>query len=305
MWRTIEGLVSSNRYDLIHFFGGIQVYEFRRLIGRLPSIITPYESFGLFLEREIAQATSWLHGLRLKSTLAVTRRYERRIYEQFGCVTLVAPKDAEYLQALNPRLPTVVIPNGVDLEYFRPAYAGGGNGAITFLGHFEYDPNVSAALSLITEVLPRVQAHVPKASVRIIGAGPPASLAALARQDVEVTGWVEDVRPLLGQAACMVVPLFRGAGIRNKILEAMAVGLPVVSTPLGCEGIEATPGSDILLGKDPDELAAAIVRLLLDESLRLHLSKAGRQLVERLYSWNSVGAKYENLYHQLVSRGAG
>lgn len=303
MWRAIEGLISTGRCDLIHFFGGIQLYEFRRLCGRLPSLITPYESFGLFLEREIAQTTSMLRRLRLRAALAVTRRYETRIYEQFGCVTFVSPKDAEYLQALNPGLPTAVIPNGVDLRYFRPSYTGGGDGVVAFLGNFEYGPNVAAAVSLITEVLPRVQARVPRASARIVGAGPPASLTTLARQDVEVTGWVEDVRPRLEQAACMVVPLFRGAGMRNKILEAMAIGLPVVSTPLGCDGIEVTPGEDILLGEDLDELAALVVRLLQEETLRLRLSAGGRQLVERLYSWNSVGARYENLYHQLVSRG--
>jgi glycosyltransferase involved in cell wall biosynthesis len=301
MWRTIERLLSTRRYDLVHYFGGIQVYEFQNVSNRLPCIITPYESFALFLEREVLAATEWLKRLRLKTTLRVTRRYERRIYEQFDRVVLVSRTDADYLEALNPRLPTAVIPNGVDLQYFSPVNTGCNDGTLVFLGNYEYGPNLAAAVSLITDILPRVQAQMPKACVRIIGANPPASLLALARRDVDVTGWVADLRIPLAQAACMVVPLFRGAGIRNKILEAMAVGLPVVSTPCGCEGIEVTPGEDVLLGKDPEELALRAVQLLQQEALRVRLSKGGRRLVERLYSWRSVGDRYETLYHQVTA----
>lgn len=303
MWRAIEGLLSTRRYDLVHFFGGIQVYEFRNLSKHLPSIITPYESFALYLEREIAHASGALERLRLKITLELTRRYERRMYATFARVVVVSSKDAEYLRALNPRLPTVVIPNGVDLDYFSPQNPGCNDGPLIFLGNYQYGPNLTAAVSLITDILPLVQAHVPNASVRIIGANPPDTLKALARPDVVVTGWVSDVRPHLTQAACLVVPLFRGAGIRNKILEAMAIGLPVVSTPLGCEGIVARPGEDILLGNDREELALRVVQLLEDEALRIRISKGGRRLVERLYSWKDIGAQYETLYHQLPPKG--
>jgi glycosyltransferase involved in cell wall biosynthesis len=301
MWRTLEGLLSTRRYHLVHFFGGIQVYEFQKLANHLPGIITPYESFALFLEREVAAATGPLERLRLKTILRVTRRYEKTIYARFDRVVLVSDKDAEYLQALNPRLRTVVIPNGVDLEYFKPRDVSTSDSTLVFLGNYEYGPNVSAAIRLITDILPRVQTHVPKASVKIIGAGPPADLLALRNRDVQVLGWVADVRPHLGPAACLVVPLSRGAGIRNKILEAMASGLPVVSTPLGSEGIDAQPGESILLGKDPDQLARQVIRLLTDESVRVRLSKEGRRLVERLYGWKRVGDDYESLYHQLTT----
>ncbi len=303
MWRAIERLLSTRRYDIVHFFGGIQVYEFRSLSSRLPSIITPYESFGLFLERETAQARGAFERLQLRATLEVTRRYERRIYEGFDRVVLVSCKDADYLRALNPRLAIAVIPNGVDLEYFKPQGPGANDGPLVFLGNYDYGPNLAAAVSLISDILPRVQTRVPGASVRIIGANPSAALKALARRGVEVTGWVADVRAPLAQAACLVVPLFRGAGIRNKILEAMATGLPVVSTPLGCEGIDVTPGEDVVLGNDPDELASRVVQLLQNDALRIRLSKGGRRLVERLYSWRKVGAEYETLYHQLSVEG--
>ncbi len=303
MWRAVERLLSTRRYDLIHFFGGIQVYEFQDVCKHLPCIITPYESFALFLEREIRAATGLLERLRLKTMLRVTRRYEKRIYERFERVVLVSANDAEYLRALNPRLPTVVIPNGVDLEYFKAGDVSPNNTTLVFLGNFEYGPNVTAAVSLITDVLPRVRAQAPKASVKIIGADPPAALLALQSENVYVTGWVADVRPHLAQAACLVVPLFRGAGIRNKILEAMAIGLPVVSTPLGCEGIGVEAGENILLGKDAEELAAQVVQVLKDEAIRIRLSKGGRRHVERLYSWKKVGDSYESLYHQVTSPG--
>ncbi len=303
MWRAVDRLLSTRRYDLIHFFGGIQVYEFQNLGNHLPRIITPYESFALFLERELLAASGLLERLRLKIMLRVTRHYEKRIYKRFDRVVLVSGNDAAYLQALNPRLPTVVIPNGVDLEHFKTGDVSSDNATLVLLGNYEYGPNVSAAVSLITDILPRVHRQVPKASVRIIGANPPAVLLALKRPDVEVTGWVADIRPHLAQAACLVVPLFRGTGIRNKILEAMASGLPVVSTPLGAEGIDAAPDESILLGKDPEELAARIIRLLEDESIRVRLSRGGRGLVEQYYGWKKVGDLYESLYHQVTALG--
>jgi glycosyltransferase involved in cell wall biosynthesis len=141
---------------------------------------------------------------------------------------------------------------------------------------------------------------VPGARASIVGPGAPAPLRALAGRDVEITGWVDDVRPALARATCLVAPIRQGAGMRNKLLEALAAGVPVVATPLACDGIAVTPGEDALLGTTPGDLAAAAVRVIRDAGLRARLAHGGRRLVEEAYTWGHVAAAYEALYAEVA-----
>jgi glycosyltransferase involved in cell wall biosynthesis len=145
-----------------------------------------------------------------------------------------------------------------------------------------------------------VRAAIPEARAVLVGANPTPALQALAGPGVEVTGWVPDVRPHLRSASCMVAPITQGAGLRNKLLEAMAAGIPVVSTPLGCEGLAVTVGENILLGRDSRELAVQTIRVLRDPPLRSRIGAGGRALVERLYTWERVAGLYEALYESLT-----
>jgi glycosyltransferase involved in cell wall biosynthesis len=134
-----------------------------------------------------------------------------------------------------------------------------------------------------------------------VGADPVREVMALAGSGVEITGWVPDVRPHLARATCLVAPIRQGTGMRFKILEAMAVGLPVVTTPLGCEGIAAAPGEDVLLGQDAAELAAAALRLMRDAPLRRKIAGRARELVRRRYTWERVVDQYEALYADVLA----
>jgi glycosyltransferase involved in cell wall biosynthesis len=135
--------------------------------------------------------------------------------------------------------------------------------------------------------------------VKIIGPHPPAALTSRTSEGVEVTGYVRDVRPLLASAAAFVAPITFGSGIRNKILEAMAMGLPVVATPMACEGIQVEAGQNVLLGRDSAELAAAAIRVLRDDGLRRRIAKGSIQLMRRQYNWRHVAAQYEQIYDQI------
>ncbi len=167
------------------------------------------------------------------------------------------------------------------------------------VGNYDYRPNADAAIVLITRILPLVRAQIPDVTVEIVGPNPPAALISLAGEGVEVTGYVSDVRTYLAKAGCCVAPLTLGSGIQNKILEAMAMGVPVITTPVGCEAIAARPGENILVGTDPTELAECAIKLLQNEAMRTQLSEAGRQLVQRAHSWSSAAAQYEALYNEV------
>jgi glycosyltransferase involved in cell wall biosynthesis len=299
MWNAIERQMTLHTYDIAHVFGGIQVYEFRHAVARLPNIIVPYESHSLFLENALRGTRSPRERLRLRASLALTRRYERIMYRGFERVVVLAASDQRTLNALDPSLPVAVIPLGVNLVDAprRPV----GSHEIVFVGNFAYAPNVMAALSLANDVLPRVLASIPDARLALVGADPPSEVAALASNCVEVTGLVPDVQPYLGRAQAFVAPIGAGAGAKNKILEALAAGLPVVTTPLGCEGFAVNAGEHLLIGTTAAEIADATVRILRDSSLADRLGAAGRQLVRARYTWPDIVARYEMLYEDVIA----
>jgi glycosyltransferase involved in cell wall biosynthesis len=301
MWETIERTLTAKHYDVVHFFGGFQVYEYRKAVRDLPNIIVPYDSYALFMRRAISRPTGGLDWFRLQAASLLAHQYERTIYAAFDRTILVSAKDEEYLHHLSPDLNTRVIPSGVDSQYFKPANSIVRTPTLVFVGNYDYPPNTAAVGMLVNAILPRVKLEIPEARATLVGPNPPPWLTALAGDAVEVTGYVQDVRPYLARAACFVAPLTLGSGMRNKILEAMAMGLPVVSTPIGCEGIAVTDGQDVLLGQSPEELARAAISVLQDRGLWEQIAQGGLQLVRQRYNWHKVGAQYEKLYHEVIA----
>ncbi len=303
MWRAIEDKLATNSYDAIHLFGGIQVYEFYHALGGRKDIITPYESFSLYLGRVI-ENTDMRKGLRPSPTNImnrvqhqIARRFESFMFTPYRDTVVVSERDREELIAINPDLKVTVIPNGVNTYEFRPRPVHR-IPALLFVGNYEYAPNVDAALRLASKIFPAVQKRVAEAHLWLVGNAPPPELTALASDKIRVTGRVPDVRPYLARASAFVSPLHLGAGIKNKVLEALAMGCPVVATPISLDGIAVTNGHDALAA-DGSEMVEAIVRLLQDDKLRATLSTNGRKLIESRYSWDHVAQQYEHLYKNL------
>jgi glycosyltransferase involved in cell wall biosynthesis len=338
MWRAIEDRIGKGDlagrpytppYDVVHLFGGVHVYEFRHALGDIPAIIVPYESYSLYLRRAVEalnphpqpfprtqgkgetrtdspSPSQWRGGwgMRLRTSLQlhVARQFERWMFAPYRRVVVVSPQDRDELLALNPELKVSIIPNGVDLSYFHLQNDRREPASLLFVGNYEYAPNVDAALRLATEILPRVRAHVPNAHLWLVGHAPPPAVQALSGEAVTVTGSVPDVRPYLARATVFVSPLRLGAGIKNKVLEALAMGCPVVATPLSVDGIDARHERDVLVA-DADALADSVVRVLKDADLQRRLSANGRQLIEARYSWSRVVTRYEELYEAVCHVG--
>jgi glycosyltransferase involved in cell wall biosynthesis len=231
--------------------------------------------------------------------LFAARAYERFMFAPYRRTVVVSEADRDELRALNPALNVTVIPNGVDLRQFTPDNREAREPyTLLFTGNYEYAPNVDAALRLGREVLPAVRAHLPAARLWLVGNAPPPELLALADEAITVTGRVPDVRPYLARAAVFVSALRFGAGIKNKVLEAMAMGCPVVATPLSVDGIAARDGHEAVIAP-LEGIAPAVVRLLGDAPLRETLAVNGRALIEARYSWGRVAAMYETLYEEI------
>jgi len=164
----------------------------------------------------------------------------------------------------------------------------------------DYRPNLDAALFLVDEVLPLVRETHPDARVTIVGRSDPAELKQVQRPNVEATGEVPDVRPYLERAAVVAVPIRAGSGTRFKVVEGLAVGAPMVSTIVGCEGIGVEDGEHLLVADTAEDFADAIVRLFDDTDLGRTLGDAGRQFVVDEYSWERAGARLGSLYERIV-----
>ncbi len=295
MWRAIEQRLDAEQYDVVQVFGGIHVYEYFHALRGLPAVITPYESFSLYLRRAFVRADSVRQRTSLFAQVQLSRTYERFMFRPYARTVVVAEPDRAELRALNPALAVDVIPNGVDLDEFRIKPMQRLPDTLLFTGNYEYAPNVDAALRLATGILPLVQERIPGVKLWLVGNAPPPELQALASDTIKVTGRVPDMKPYLGRATAFVSPLRLGAGIKNKVLEALALGCPLVATPISVDGIAVEDGRDALIADD-ETLADAVVRLLHDPALQTALSTNGRKLIEARYSWARVAALYEALY---------
>ncbi len=306
MWELIESQLHHRRaYDVVQLFGGVHVYEFRDLLRRYPIVHVPYESYTLYLERALARAASPAERLLARLRLMAARRYESWMFNAARRVVVVSDLDARTLRRLNPDLRVAVIPNGVDIEHFVPTGYEPDAPRLLFTGNYAYAPNVDAALSLIRDIFPAVRRAIPEAELVIVGPSPPPQLQELGRRPgVRVTGRVPDVRPYFENAALYVSPLRLGAGIKNKILEAMAMQTAVVATPLSCDGINVTHGKDVILARNASEVRKAAIHLLENHELRARIAAAGRALIEEQYTWRRVADAYEMLYETVIREHA-
>jgi polysaccharide biosynthesis protein PslH len=230
------------------------------------------------------------------------RSYERRACLAADRVVAVSEADAHALRALVPGLEPVVVPNGVDVDFYSaptPSLAGRPGPQLwdlVFTGKMDFRPNVDAALWFAQQVLPLIRREAPQVRFWIVGQNPHARLEPLlADPGVEITGWVEDVRPYIAAAATYVVPLRIGGGTRLKVLEAMAMGKAIVSTTVGCEGFEVVGGREVLIADEPPEFAAVVLQLLRQPDLREEMGRAARDFASSRYDWRMIVPKLERI----------
>lgn len=295
VWQAIEAKRVQHTYDLVHLVGGVQVYEFAPALRNLPTVITPYESYSLYLQRAFRQQRT----LRQWLTYRMARHFEKWMFTPYDRTVVLTPQDQAMLWDLNPHLAIDVIPNGIDLTHFQPMSVARDPATILFIGNYDYLPNRDAALLLAREMFPQIQAHNPQAQLQLVGNAPPPELTALASEAIIVTGRVPQVQDYLARATLFVCPLRIGAGIKNKVLEALAMGIPTVATPLSVEGIAVENGQHIMIAPLA-EMASVSVALLQNASLRDQLSAQGRALIEARYSWRGVAQQYSRLYQTLI-----
>jgi glycosyltransferase involved in cell wall biosynthesis len=226
--------------------------------------------------------------------------HEPRILRAVSRVVVCSETEHARLATVDPHINVHVVPNGVDCATFQPRGVTPKtlSSELVFVGDLSYGPNQDAALRFVNEVLPLVQREEAAARFLAVGKNPSSELEACGRgrEDVVVTGIVDDVREWVHRAGVYVVPIRYGSGTRLKVLEAFALGMPTVSTCLGAEGIEVHEGKDILLRDGPEEMAQAIVELLRDPQRAARLAVSARANVERNYDWPALGERMADVH---------
>jgi glycosyltransferase involved in cell wall biosynthesis len=290
--------------DLVH----LDSLDLHRWLPELPQV--PIACTHVDIDSELLR----LRAQRLEP--AVLRRYlllqadrvervARDVCPRLALNVMMSDIDAHRLRALAPGAPTVVVPNGTDTAYFHPNGTESVPGRIVFVGPTYGHPNRDAVEFLLQEIWPTVHAADRAATLQLIGRNAPAEGAQYgAEPGVTRLGYVPDIRPPLAEARCCVVPIRIGGGTRLKILDAWAMGKAVVSTSIGCEGLDVADGENILVRDTPDAFADAILQVLSDARLRARLERNARRTALQAYSWSVVGRRIRSAYGKLLGFAA-
>ncbi len=300
MESQVKRLVKESKFDLIHT-EFIRAAPYSADLHGLPKLFDSVDSLTLAYER------GWRNRYGTLSNRIIAyeewlkmRSYEPKMIRAFDQVIVSSPIDQKYLTS-DSGTNVEVIPNGVDQEYFKWDDQERDENSIVFVGQMNYYVNVDSVLHFYNSAFNKIQKQNPKIHFSIVGADPKKSISNLVKNpSVEVTGYVPDIRPYITRAAVFVCPMVCGSGIQNKILHAMAMGTPVVTTSLAIQALEVKDGEHLLVADDPQQFAEAVTSLLKNKNLQKQLSINARNYVHEHHDWDAIGQKLEAVYRRML-----
>jgi sugar transferase (PEP-CTERM/EpsH1 system associated) len=251
---------------------------------KIKKTIDYQDVFSKGIERRIAHASFYMK-LIFKMEYKRLVRYEAEVFDRFDNKVIISHPDKELIQhPQNNKI--VVIPNGVDFEYYKPLEREK-EYDLLFTGNMGYAPNINSVIYLVTKILPEVYKKIPKIKVLIAGANPSLKVLSLKSENINVTGWVKDMRECYAKAKIFIAPMQIGTGLQNKLLEAMAMKLPCITSELANSALCAVNGTEIITGNDPEDYASQIISLLNDAEKAKKLGENGYQFVLKKYNWKT------------------
>jgi glycosyltransferase involved in cell wall biosynthesis len=293
--RLIRRLTSTESFDIVHL-DHLDAAVYLPNCCPKSAVYLDQHNYETSLLRSARDKTSQLL-LRwyLSSQLRKLACFENQILRAVRAVGVVSTNDAAMVSAVAPETAFQIIPNGVDLAFFDIPRQPMPYRVVT-VGSLDWLPNIEGVMWFLDNVWPVVCAARPEATLQIVGRNPPQALLERSDQQVTVVGSVPDIREYMAKASAFVVPLFAGGGTRLKVLEAMAMRVPIVSTSTGIEGIDCMDGKHVLIAKGAKDFAHKLVELLDNPVLGVPLVTASRALVEQHYGWNAIGERLDTFY---------
>ena len=297
--RICKAFVREVQPDIIYS----QMIRTMPLVSRLPfpKVMDFQDALSMNTERRMEQSRGLWHYL-LHFEFKMLRSSEYKAFSVFDALTIISEVDSEAIpHKKNGEIH--IVPNGVDFDYFQSPFTFHLSPCnLVFCGNMSYAPNVDAARYLVGEVMPIVWRHHPEATLLLAGADPKPMVRALASKRVTISGRLDDIRQAYASSQIFVAPMRIGSGLQNKLLEAMAMQKPCVTTSLANTPLGAVDGQEIFVGDTPEALADAIVRLLESQELRDSIAAAGNRFVTTHYSWASAVEPLEKLLHAVRTK---
>ena len=300
MESQVSQLMRESKFDLIHtehIRAAPYAVEYRglpKLFDAVDSLALAYERgwrnrFGGLINRVVA-FEEWLKY----------RTYEPKMIRIFDKVIVSSPSDQKYL-SIEPGPAVEVIPNGVDRNYFYWYDQARESNSIVFVGQMGYYVNVDSVLNFYNSAFREIQKQIPDLHFSIVGADPKKSIRKLAKDPaVEVTGYVNDIRPYITKAAVFICPMVCGSGIQNKMLHAMAMGTPVVTSSIAIQALQVKDGEHLLVADEPQKFANAVISMMTNKNLRQKIVANAREYIQENHNWDIIGRKLEAVYGKML-----
>ncbi len=298
MERKLKEMVSKNKCDLVQI-ETLHLAQFAKFTGNVPVILRQHNVESRVMERYYKYASDPLKRAYAYFQWRKLLRYERRLCLDSDLVVTLSLVDKDALRKISPEINAEVVPVGVDLGYFGAFFSARNSDEILYIGNLYFPPAMENILYFLKETWPKIKRIRPRARLSILGNCPKKETKNIRNfPDVIFLGEVEDVRPFMAASALTIVPHRIASGVRFKILEAMAMKLPVVSTPLGCEGLEVEDGKHILIADTPDMFADKVIAILENDQLRNNLTEKAHALVQERYTWENANRELNRLYER-------
>jgi len=315
--QSVQLLCTRRHFDVIHVEHLRGIASMEQLARTHPLVWDAVDCISLLCEHTVVGGPDLAVRAVAMLEQSRTQHYEAKMLDKLPQVLVTSERDRQAMIALRRTQKKKllssdeelgaginVVTNGVDLEYFHPMQQGRRGFNLVFSGKMSYHANVATALYLRKQIMPLIWEHRPETTFTIAGSKPPKSIRLLAFDPrVEVTGYVDDIRPYVGRAEVMLSPMVYSVGIQNKVLEAMALGTPVVVAAQAAEALGARPGRDMLVAESPQDFARAALLLMNDPGLRTSLSRCGRNYVEQQHDWRVVTSRLVDVYRRAISSG--
>lgn len=302
MHQAVRRVLEEHQFDAVHV-QHLRMAQYLHRQQQLPRILDLPDAFSLYWQRKLENTRNALFRYFERIEQKRVYQYERQMLKRYNRVLVCSREDKAYLEREHSLNHLGLLPNGVDTSVFYPrAHDYSHNHTLLFTGNMDYGPNVDAVQYFAEQIFPLVQQQFPAVRFVIAGQRPVPKVTALANEAVKVTGFIPDLSVQYNEASVVVAPLRFGAGTQNKVLEAMAMGIPVVCSHIGFEGLGIANGEGAIMETDAETFAQSIIRLLADETLRRAVGTKGTQVIASSFSWDKIAKLLDNYFNTLTGK---